>query len=43
MEIYFTDFKEDVQKEILELADIEDYTEMNWDVIPITVIDFEGV
>lgn len=38
MDIYFKDFNEETQKEILKLYNISDPSEMNWDTIPITTI-----
>ena len=38
MEIYFKDFKREVQEAILTLYGINDPKEMNWDVFPITFI-----
>jgi len=38
MDLMFSDLKEDAQKRILELFNIKDPREMNWDVVPITVI-----
>lgn len=37
-ELWFTDLTEMAQKEILELANVTDPREMNWDVLPITGI-----
>lgn len=39
MEIYFTDLTEDAQQELLELAGVSSPKEMNWDVLPVTVIE----
>ena len=41
MDIYFEDFNEKIQQEILEMAGISDPSEMNWDVLPITTIYFD--
>lgn len=41
MEIYFSNFNEETQKAILEMAGISDPKEANWDVFPITFIDIE--
>lgn len=41
IEIFFDDLSTDKQKEILEAAGIESASEMNWDVIPITTVEFE--
>lgn len=40
-EIYFDDLNEKAQKELLQLANITDPCEMNWDVIPLTTIEVE--
>lgn len=37
-EIYFSDLNETAQQELLKQAGIKDYTEANWDIIPITTI-----
>lgn len=37
-ELWFTDLTEMAQKEILELANVTDPREMNWDALPITGI-----
>ena len=42
MEIYFDDLTEEAQKRLLECAGVEKPEDMNWDVFPITVIEFEG-
>ena len=39
-EIYFSDLTEQVQKEILEAAGVDKAEDMNWDVFPITTIEF---
>ena len=38
IEIYFNDFKEEVQAEILEQAGLKSPSEANWDVFPITTV-----
>lgn len=40
-ELYFTDLTEEAQKELLEKAGVESPEDMNWDVFPITTIEFE--
>lgn len=40
-ELYFSDLTETAQQSILEKAGIQDETELNWDVFPITTIEFE--
>jgi hypothetical protein len=37
----FDDLKEEKQKEILEAFKVKDKKEMNWDIFPITTIEFE--
>lgn len=41
-EIYFSDLKEDAQKELLKSTGVKNPEEVNWDVSPITVIDTRG-
>ena len=41
-EIYFSDLNEEAQKELLQLANITDPCEMNWDIIPLTTIEIMG-
>jgi hypothetical protein len=41
IDIMFSDLKEDVQKYILEQLGLESPTEMNWDVVPLTTLEFE--
>jgi hypothetical protein len=41
-ELYFSDLNEKAQQEILEKAGVEKPEDMNWDVFPITTIEFEG-
>lgn len=38
VEIYFHDLNADTQKALLDEYDIEDYTEMNWDTIPLATL-----
>lgn len=38
MDIYFDDFKEHIQKQILDKFKIDSSVQMNWDTIPITTI-----
>ena len=40
-EIYFDDLTEQAQAKLLESVGIEDASEMNWDVFPITTIEVE--
>ena len=40
-ELYFSDLTEQAQEELCKKAGIEDPDEMNWDVFPITTIEFE--
>lgn len=42
-EIYFHDLKEEVQQELLEFMVIEDPKDLNWDQIPLFVIDEESL
>lgn len=39
--IYFSDLREQAQQEVLEAAGIKDQTEGNFEVIPLTVLEFE--
>jgi hypothetical protein len=41
VEIYFDDLTEEKQKEICEAIGVENGSDMNWDVLPIAVCDFE--
>jgi hypothetical protein len=41
IDIMFSDLKEDVQKYILEQLGLESPTEMNWDVVPLTTLEYE--
>lgn len=40
-ELYFTDLTKEAQDEILKKAGIKIPEEANWDICPITYIDFE--
>ncbi len=40
IDIYFHDLKEDVQQDVLEAAGVKTPEEMNWDVFPLTTIEF---
>ena len=40
-EIYASDLTEQAQKELCEKAGIKSVDEMNWDVFPITTIEFD--
>lgn len=42
IEIMFCDFKEQMQKELLEAHHVTSPDEMNWDVLPITVLYVEA-
>ena len=41
IELYFSDLNEEAQKELLKTANISDPKEANWDVFPITILEFE--
>lgn len=41
-ELYFSDLTEEAQQEILEKAGVKKPEDMNWDVFPITTIEFEN-
>jgi len=41
IDIMFDDLKEDVQKYILEQLGLESPSEMNWDVVPLTTLEYE--
>lgn len=41
MDIYFDDFNTEMQQKLLKLARIKAPEEANWDVFPITTIEFE--
>ena len=41
IEIMFDDLKEEIQKEILEAYGIESPSEMNWEIVPIAVLETE--
>lgn len=41
-ELYFTDLTEEAQQELLEKAGVKSPEEMNWDVFPITTLNFEN-
>ena len=40
-ELYFDDLTEQAQNELLRKAGIKSAKDMNWDVFPITVIEFD--
>lgn len=40
-ELYFSDLTEEAQASLLEKANITSETDMNWDVFPITSIEFD--
>jgi hypothetical protein len=41
VEIYFKDFTEEKQAEILLAARVQDPKELNWDAFPIHILEFE--
>jgi len=41
VEIYFHDLSEEKQKEVLGAFEIEKPEDMNWDVIPLAIINVE--
>lgn len=41
-ELYFSDLTEDAQQEILKRAGVKSPEDMNWDVFPITTIEFDN-
>lgn len=41
IEIMFDDLKEEIQEEILEAYGIESPSEMNWEIVPIAVLETE--
>ena len=41
-ELYFTDLTEKAQQKLLEKAGVKSPEEMNWDVFPITTLNFEN-
>lgn len=43
VEIYFDDLCKEKQIELLREAGICNYKEANWDVIPVSIVDFEGI
>lgn len=42
-EVYFSDLNKDAQKRLMELVKIEDSKEMNWDIYPLTILEFDEV
>ena len=40
-ELYFKDLTEQAQAELLKTIGIEDASELNWDIFPITTIEVE--
>lgn len=40
-ELYFSDLTEEAQQNILECVGVESAEDMNWDVFPITEIEFD--
>jgi hypothetical protein len=41
IEIYFSDLTPDKQKEVLEIIGEDNEKEMNWDIIPMAVIEVD--
>ena len=41
IDIYFEDFTKEAQQAILEAAGITSPREANWDVLPVTYLEFE--
>lgn len=41
MEIYFSDLKEEKQKELLEYVGVSSPEEVNWDVFPVATLGIE--
>jgi hypothetical protein len=41
IDIMFNDLKEDVQKYILEQLGLKSPSEMNWEVVPLTTLEYE--
>ena len=41
IDIYFKDLNESLLREILDLTGLKDPSEMNWDVVPLAIVDFE--
>lgn len=41
-ELYFSDLTKEAQQNILECAGVESAEDMNWDVFPITEIEFDN-
>ncbi len=39
VEIMFDDLKDKKQKELMKAIGIKDSAEMNWDIVPITIIE----
>ena len=40
-EIFFDDLNEEAQQRLCETMDINTDKEMNWDIVPLAIIDFE--
>lgn len=40
VEVYFSDLSKAKQAELLEAAGVQEPAEMNWNLFPVTVIDF---
>ena len=38
-EIYFRDLKKDKQKELLEAFGVNDESDMNWEVLPVAIVE----
>jgi hypothetical protein len=41
IDIMFDDLKEDVQKYILEQLGLSSASDMNWDIVPLTTLEYE--
>ena len=41
VEIYFNDLNTEAKKEVLDAAGVNDPSDMNWDFIPLAILDFE--
>jgi len=42
IEIFFHDLKEEAQRALLEAYDVSSPEDMNWDIVPIGVIEVSG-
>lgn len=41
VEIFYDDLNEEAQERVLEAAGVEDPDDMNWDTMPLTIVEFE--